>query len=204
MRAAVLAAVVVAVSGFSSLAVHAGDIEAGKAKTATCVGCHGADGNSVNPEWPSLAGQHAKYLEKQLREYKSGVRQNAIMAGMAAILSDEDIVNVAAYYESLTPKGAPVAAEPDVLQKGQDIYRGGITEAKVAACIACHSPNGQGNGPAGWPVLAGQHAQYTVTQLKYFRDETRANDAGRMMRNVSKRMSDAEMEAVAAYIAALK
>ncbi len=204
MRAAVLAAVVVAVSGFSSLAVHAGDIEAGKAKSVTCAGCHGTDGNSVNPEWPSLAGQHAKYIEKQLREYKSGARQNAIMAGMVAALSEQDMANLAAYYESLEPKGAPVAAEPDVLQKGQDIYRGGITESNVAACIACHAPNGKGNGPAGWPTVAGQHAQYTITQLKYFQNETRANDSGRMMRNVAKRMTEKEMEAVAAYIAALK
>ena len=204
MRAPVLAAMVLALSSMSSLTVHAGDIEAGKAKSVTCAGCHGMDGNSVNPEWPSLAGQHAKYIEKQLKEYKSGARVNAIMVGMVAALTEEDMANLGAYYESLEPKGAPVAAEPDVLQKGQDIYRGGITDAGVAACIACHAPTGKGNGPAGWPSLAGQHAQYTVTQLKYFQTEQRANDVGRMMRNVAKRMSEAEMEAVAAYVAAMK
>ena len=203
MRAAVLAAVVLAVSGFNSLAVHAGDIEAGKVKSATCAACHGVDGNSANPEWPSLAGQHAKYIEKQLNDYKSGARQNAIMAGMVAALSEQDMANLADYYESLTPKGSPVAVDSELLQKGQDIYRGGITETQVAACIACHSANGMGNGPAGWPALAGQHAQYTATQLKYFQNETRANDSGRMMRNVAKRMSEQEMEAVAAYIAAM-
>ncbi len=204
MRAAVLAALVMVLSALSSLAVQAADIEAGKAKSVTCAGCHGVDGNSTNPIWPSLAGQHAAYTLKQLKEFKSGTRQNAVMAGMVAALSDDDMVNLAAYYESLTPKGAPVAAETDVLQKGQDIYRGGITDAQVAACTACHSPTGKGNGPAGWPSLAGQHAEYTVAQLKAFQSGARANDAGLMMRNVAKRMSEAEMQAVAAYLAALK
>ena len=182
--------------------VQAADIEAGKAKSVLCVACHGADGNSVNVIWPNLAGQHASYTEKQLKEFKAGKRINATMQGMVAALTEEDMANLAAYYESQTPTAPKF--DQSLLAMGQDIYRGGITETAVAACMGCHSPAGTGNGPAAYPGLKGQHPEYIVAQLKSFKEGQRANDAGKMMRNVANRMSDAEMQAVAAYVAGMK
>ena len=186
------------------LPVHASaaDIEAGKAKSAVCAACHGADGNSANPIWPSLAGQHASYTYKQLTDFKAGNRVNASMAGMVAILNDDDMKNLAAYYESLESK--PVAFDAEMIDAGENIYRGGITETGVAACIGCHSPSGQGNGPAGWPSLTNQHPEYIVAQLKAFQAGERANDSNEMMRALVKRMSEKEMMAVAAYIAGIR
>jgi cytochrome c553 len=202
MKASHIGAIVMALSGLVSFASTAADIEAGKAKSAVCAACHGADGNSANSAWPSLAGQHANYIYKQLNDYKTGRRVNASMTGMVALLNDEDMKNVAAYFASQKLK--PIAFDAELIEAGQNIYRGGIAAAQVAACIGCHSPNGSGNGPAGWPSLKGQHPEYIVSQLKIFRQEMRANDAGRMMRNVAARMSDGEMEAVAAYIAGMQ
>lgn len=192
--------------GLSSLlavgAAQAADIEAGKAKTVLCQACHGADGNSINVIWPRLAGQHASYTLKQLRDFKAAKRQDPTMQGMVAALSDEDMVNIAAYFESQKPVEAKF--DQALLEQGQNIYRGGITETSVAACMGCHSPSGQGNGPAAYPSLKGQHPEYIVAQLKKFKDASRNNDAGQMMRNVANRMSDKEMQAVAAYVAGLK
>jgi cytochrome c553 len=189
-------------SGLVSFAVNAGDIEAGKTKSAVCAACHGTDGNSTNAAWPSLAGQHASYIYKQLTDFKAGRRNNASMTGMVALLNDEDMKNLAAFYESQQPKS--VAFDGDRIETGESIYRGGITETKVAACMGCHAPSGEGNGPAGWPSLKGQHPEYLVTQLQSFKQGTRANDTGKMMRNVVVRMSDEEMKAVAAYIAGIQ
>lgn len=183
-------------------AMAAGDAAAGKAKSAVCAACHGADGNSMITEYPKLAGQHETYLAKQLREFKSGKRNNAIMLGMVAALSEQDMDDLAAFYAEQTPNEASYDAA--VLEAGQNIYRGGITETGVAACMGCHSPSGSGNGPAGFPKLSAQHPQYTVSQLKTFKSADRNNDTGKMMRNVAKRMSEAEMQAVAAYLAAMK
>ncbi len=196
-------AVLLALTGLLSVsAAQAADIEAGKAKTAVCMACHGADGNSVNVIWPRLAGQHASYLLKQLRDFKSGKRYDPTMVGMVALLTDEDMVNIAAYFETQQPKEAKF--DEALLARGQDIYRGGITETSVAACMGCHSPSGSGNGPAAYPGLKAQHPEYIVAQLKNFKEGKRANDAGKMMRNVANRMSDAEMQAVAAYVAGMK
>ncbi len=181
---------------------NAADIEAGKAKSVLCLACHGADGNSVNVIWPRLAGQQASYLVKQLRDFKTDKRSDATMKGMVAALTDEDMVNLAAYFSSQKPAEAKYDAS--LLEKGQNIYRGGITETSVAACMGCHSPSGSGNGPAAYPGLKGQHPEYIVGQLKKFKDGNRNNDAGKMMRNVVNRMSDAEMQAVAAYVAGIK
>ncbi len=202
MKASHFGAILMALSGLMAFAVSAGDIEAGKAKSAVCASCHGADGNSSNAIWPSLAGQHASYLVKQLQEFKAGTRADPIMQGMAALLSDEDMINVAAYFESQKPKA--VAFDGDLIEMGQNIYRGGITETSVAACMGCHAPSGRGNGPAGWPSLKGQHPQYLAAQLQKFKDGTRSNDPGSMMRNVVARMSEKEMKAVAAYIAGIQ
>ncbi len=202
MKASHIGAIVLAVSGLMTFAASAGDIEAGKAKSAVCAACHGADGNSNNSAWPSLAGQHASYLYKQLSDYKAGRRNNASMTGMVALLNEDDMKNLAAYYESQQPKSAAFNAE--LIETGENIYRGGITETGVGACMSCHAPSGKGNGPAGWPALKGQHPEYIVTQLKAFQEGLRANDAGRMMRNAAARMSVQEMEAVAAYIAGIQ
>ncbi len=202
MKSSHFGALLVAAALLLPLHATAGDIEAGKAKSAVCAACHGADGNSNNPIWPSLAGQHAAYLYKQLTDYKAGRRVNASMAGMVAILNDDDMRNLAAYYESLEPK--PVEFNAELIEKGENIYRGGVTETGMAACIGCHGPNGKGNGPAGWPKLTNQHPQYIVAQLQAWKAGERSNDAGRMMGNLVQRMSTEEMEAVAAYIAGIR
>jgi len=179
----------------------AGDAAAGQAKAAVCAACHGGDGKAILPTYPNLAGQHASYIEKQLTDYREGNRTNALMSGQAANLSDQDIQDLAAHFSSMD-KIEGVAAEEN-LEAGMNIYRGGITSAGVAACAACHGPSGNGNGPAAWPMLSGQNSAYLADQLRYFRSAERANDPGEMMRGIAKRMTDAEIEAVANYIMGL-
>lgn len=178
-----------------------GDPNAGKEKSATCAACHGADGNSTNPEWPKLAGQHPGYTTKQLHEFKSGARVNATMNGMAAGLSDQDIADLAAFYgtQQVTLEGA----DPDLVELGESLYRGGNSYTGVAACMGCHGPAGTGNPAARFPSLSGQHVQYTVKALQDFRGGDRANDPNEMMRRVAARMSDKEIQAVSAYISGL-
>ncbi|MCP4982206.1 MAG: cytochrome c4 [Gammaproteobacteria bacterium] len=202
MKASQVGAMLLALSALLSFAANAGDIEAGKSKSAVCAACHGADGNSANGAWPSLAGQHASYIYKQLKDFKEGRRNDPTMVGMVALLNDDDMKNLAAYYES--QQGKAVAFDGELVETGESIYRGGITETHVAACMGCHAPSGQGNGPAGWPSLKGQHPEYMLTQLKNFKQGTRANDTGQMMRNVVVRMSEMEMKSVAAYIAGIR
>jgi cbb3-type cytochrome c oxidase subunit III len=177
---------------------QAGDAAAGKAKSAVCAGCHGADGNSTNPEWPKLAGQHAGYLAKQLNDFKSGKRKNATMSAMAATLSDQDIQDLAAYYSSQTIKTGE--ADPYLVALGERLYRGGNTETGVAACMGCHGPAGSGNPAANFPALAGQHAKYVVNTLDNFKDEKRTNDPNGMMQMLTAKMSPKEIQAVASYV----
>jgi len=179
-----------------------GSVEAGQAKSAPCVACHGVDGNSVNPEWPSLAGQHESYLIKHLNLFRSGARQNVLMTPMAAGLSDEDIADLAAYFAAQSPQG--LEAEPSKLQLGEKIYRAGKLKAAVAACIACHGPTGAGNPAAAYPSLKGQHATYTAAQLLAYRSGERVSDPNQMMRNIASGLTDAEIEAVASYIQGLR
>lgn len=186
---------------FASPATANGDAAAGQTKAAVCSACHGADGKAIQAAYPNLAGQHASYIAKQLTEYRDGERVNALMSGQATNLSDEDIQDLAAYYSNMT-KIENVASE-EALTLGQNIYRGGITSVGVAACSACHGPAGMGNPGAAWPVVAGQNSQYLADQLRYFRSGERANDSNAMMRGVSKRMTDAEIDAVANYISGL-
>lgn len=203
MKPSHIGAIVIALTSLMSISSYAADIQAGKSKSAVCAGCHGADGNSISGTWPSLAGQHASYIVKQLKDFKSEARVDPTMKGMAAILATEaDMQNVAAYYQSQKPKA--VKFDDKLIEKGESIFRGGITEVSVPACMACHGPDGAGNAPAAWPSLKGQQPDYLVAQLKKFRDGSRANDAGSTMRNVAARMSDAEIMAVAAYIAGIK
>ncbi len=167
-----------------------------------CAACHGTDGNSFLSANPNLAGQHSGYIVKQLKNYKSGDRKNPVMAGMVAALSDDDVKNVAAYFSSQAPKGGS-AKDASSVELGRKVFRGGNVSTGVAACAGCHSPNGAGI-PAQYPRLAGQHAEYTVTQLKAFRGNERSNDPNNMMRAVAARMTDKEIESVAQYIGGLK
>ncbi|HEY0845456.1 MAG TPA: c-type cytochrome [Noviherbaspirillum sp.] len=165
-----------------------------------CVGCHGAAGNSMIPQNPSLAGQHAEYVVKQLAEFKSDVRANPIMSGIAKGLSEEDMKNVAAYLAKQEAKGG-AAKNKETVEFGKKIYRAGIADKKVPACAGCHGPNGAGI-PAQFARLAGQHQEYTVAQLTAFRGGARKNSD--QMVTIAKRMSDDEIAAVADYIAGLK
>ena len=179
----------------------AGDAEAGKAKSAACAACHGPDGNSLAPNFPKLAGQHADYTVKQLVEFKAGDRTDATMNAMAAPLSEQDMADIAAYYAS--QKASIGTAAADKVELGESLYRAGNSTSGVAACAACHGPTGTGNPMAKFPGVNGQHADYTALQLKNFRSGARANDAGSMMRSIAKKMTDAEIEAVAQYIQGL-
>ena len=177
------------------------DLVKGEASyTAVCAACHGADGNSGSPQNPKLAGQHPQYLVKQLQEFKSGKRNNAIMKGFASILSEDDMKNVAYWLTSKTAKSG-FAKDKDLVSLGERIYRGGILDRRVAACAGCHSPNGAGI-PAQYPRLSGQHAEYSTSQLTAFRDGVRLNS--QQMNQVAARLNDREIKAVADYIAGLR
>lgn len=202
MKKLVVIAATCALFGSATAALAAGDPTAGKAKSAVCAACHNADGNSTTTQYPKLAGQSADYLVKQLQEYKNGTRVNAIMAGMAAPLSQQDMEDLAAYFSS--QRIARDAADPALAPAGEALFRGGNLTSGVSACAACHGATGAGNPAARFPALAGQHAEYLETQLKAFRAMERANDAGQMMRNVAARMTDPEIKAVASYIQGLQ
>lgn len=198
-----LMALAIAGNAFSSQAFAAGSAEAGQAKSVTCSACHGMDGNSLNPEWPSLAGQHESYIVKSLQSFKTGTRQNVLMSGMAQPLTDEDMVDLAAYYAAQKRVGG--VADPDLVRAGERLYRGGNKDTGVPACLACHGPTGLGNPAAGWPAIAGQHAAYSAAQLVAYRGKQRATDGDtQMMRNVSAMLTDDEIKAVASYIQGLR
>jgi len=173
-----------------------------KIVTTVCAACHGIDGNSMVPMYPKLAAQHPEYLQKQLANFKSGERKNAVMSGMAAILSEEDMANVAAYFSSQQAKLANAKSNGKG-SLGEKIYKGGVIALNVPACASCHGANGAGV-PVQFPRLAGQHAEYTITQLKAFRAGERANDAAKVMRTIAMRLSDDDMAAVADYIQGLR
>ena len=168
--------------------------------TAGCAACHGADGNSAIAANPKLSQQHPEYLVKQLQEFKSGKRNNAVMKGFAAALSDDDMRNIA-YWVASKPIKPGFAKDKDLVALGERIYRGGIADRQIAACAGCHSPNGAGI-PAQYPRLSGQHADYTVAQLNMFRDGSRANS--QQMTQVAAKLNDKEIRAVADYIAGLR
>jgi cytochrome c553 len=176
------------------------DLAKGEASFAMCVACHAADGNSAIPGNPKLSQQHPEYLIKQLQEYKSGKRANAVMSGMAAGLSPDDMRNIA-YWLASKPAKPGFAKDKDTVALGERIYRGGIPDRQIAACASCHSPNGAGM-PAQYPRLSGQHADYTAAQLVYFRDGVRKNNL--QMTQVAAKMNDREIKAVSDYIAGLR
>ncbi|MBD1567172.1 c-type cytochrome [Vibrio sp. SA48] len=185
-----------------------GSIEAGKAKSQTCVACHGADGNSLITTYPKLAGQHAKYMEKQLIELRLGMtsggkqgRYDPVMSGMAMPLSDEDISDLSAYFASL-PISANSTPE-DIVKTGKALYSGGDAERGLTACIACHGPRGNGTELSGFPKISGQHADYIKAQLQKFREGSRNNDMNGMMQDVAKKLTDADIEILSKYVGGL-
>ena len=176
------------------------DTVKGQASFASCVSCHAADGNSGTPANPKLAQQHPEYLVKQLQEFKSGKRANAIMMGMASSLTEDDMKNVAYWLASNKAKPG-FAKDKELVSLGERIYRGGIQERQIAACSGCHSPTGAGI-PAQYPRLAGQHAEYVATQLTSFRDGVRKNSL--QMNQVAAKLNDREIRALADYVAGLR
>ena len=165
-----------------------------------CIACHGAEGNAVIPQNPKLGGQHAAYIKKQLHDFQGPDRNNAIMTMIAKAMTPEDIDNIAAYLS--TQRATPgVAKVKETAELGRKIYRAGIAEKNIPACAGCHSPNGAGI-PAQYPRIAGQHQDYSVTQLTNFRAGTRSNSAQMMV--ISKRLTDEEMKAVSDYITGLR
>ena len=207
------AALALGMVAVAQMAHAAGDASAGQAKAAACVACHGADGNSPAPTFPKIAGLGEKYLLKQLRDVKSGARQIPEMTGQLDNMSEQDLEDIAAYFASqnIQLSGSEAFSvmlnngdNVDGLALGRELYRGGNSDTGVPACMGCHSPTGKGNAPAGYPRLSGQYAEYVEKQLKAFRAGTRANDGDtRIMRTVAKPLSDAEIKAVANYVAGL-
>lgn len=179
-----------------------GSVEEGQTKSTTCVACHGANGNSANPEWPNIAGQHASYILKQLQAFKAGERQNPLMTPIAMTLSEDDMADLAAYYSQQTLTG--LEADPAKVELGQRLYRGGDLETNLAACSGCHGPSGRGNPAAVYPAIQGQHATYLANQLRAFRAGARQTDPNGMMRDVARTMSDEQIDAVAAYVQGLR
>ena len=190
----------------------AGDVQAGKLKTASCAGCHGQDGNSAIPSFPKLAGLGEKYLTAQLRHVKAGERVIVEMTGILDYMTDQDLQDMAAYYnsQSLQIAGAKDITligmdDPEkVLKLGEKLYRAGNLKTGVAACVACHSPSGRGNGPAGYPALGGQYAEYTEKQLKAYRSgERNSGSNAKIMQGVAQALSNKEIKALANYISGL-
>ncbi len=180
-----------------------GSIDAGKAKAMTCTACHGAEGNSSIPTWPNIAGQSASYIVAQLNAFKGGLRTDPLMAPQAMMLSDEDMRNVAVYFESL-PAAAMAVANPATVSKGEALYRGGNADAGIPACLACHGPSGRGNPAANYPAVQGQHATYTAKQLRDYASGARTSDGKtRIMRDISSRLSAGDIEALASYVQGL-
>jgi cytochrome c553 len=184
-------------------AAQEGSVEAGRTKSVTCAACHGVDGNSVTPDWPMLAGQHASYMVRQLRAFKSGERTDVTMKPFADLLSDQDMLDVAAYFAAQTP--TPKGADPALVGLGQQIYRGGVPARGVAACIACHGPEGDGNPLAAYPRVSGQHAAYVTKQLNSYASGDRRSDVdlNQMMRNVASELFEDEIRALASYMQGL-
>jgi cytochrome c553 len=180
-----------------------GDATAGAAKVAVCGACHGADGNATSPMYPKLAGQSENYLVRQIELMKSGKRSNPVMMGFIANLSAQDMHDMGAYYASKTALAG--VADAKLVEPGQLYYRGGDAQDRVPACMACHGPDGHGNPGAMYPQLAGQFADYTTAKLKAFRDGQGFSDDehGKIMTTIAKPLTDADIAALASYIAGL-
>ena len=181
-----------------------GSAEDGKAKAVTCTACHGPEGNSSSTMWPNIAGQNAPYLFDQLVAFKNGSRKDPLMTSQAMLLSDQDMADLAVYFESL-PGAAQAVKDASTVDRGEALYRGGTSENGVAACLACHGPTGRGNPAAKYPALQGQHADYTAKQLNDYSAGTRETDGKtRMMRDIAGRLSKEDIEALSSYVQGLR
>jgi len=181
-----------------------GVAENGKDQSITCGACHGADGNSVNPMWPSIAGQHAPYIYKQLQAFKDGSRKDVLMTGQAMLLSDQQARDLAVYFEQQTT-AAKAVADPATVDRGERIYRGGDSENNISACMSCHGPTGRGNPAAAYPSIRGQYAAYAAKQLRDYASGARESDGStRIMRDIARRLSEEDILAVSSYIQGLK
>ncbi|MEM1403899.1 MAG: c-type cytochrome [Pseudomonadota bacterium] len=203
-----ISALVLGIAGAQAADVLKGDPAAGEQKAVTCGACHGADGNSMVPSFPKLAGLGEKYLLQQMQHIRDGLRPVAQMVGQVDNMSDQDLADLAAFY-SAKPRGVE-KADPALIELGAKVYRAGVAERNVAACIACHGARGTGNAPAGFPAIGGQHSDYISAQLKEYRkgyeDPTgRVTDGDtKIMRSNAFGLSDMEIEAVASYISGLQ
>ena len=203
----------------SPLSWSHGSAQAGAALAGTCLACHGVNGNSTNPEWPTLAGQNAAYIERQLHLFHDGRRTGkpgdagaSMMPAMATALSDQNIEDVAAYYSQQTPAGQE--ADPSYWKAGQKLYNSGDRARAIPACAACHGPVGQGNPIAGYPALRAQHSVYVIKQLnaysgdvRYAKDEhgvSYGGDNAAIMRTIAARLTDEDMRNVASYIQGIR
>jgi len=177
-------------------------VDAGAAKAVVCQACHGANGNSANPEWPSLAGIGADYIAEQLKNFKDGKRPNPVMMPNAMTLSDDDMANLGAYFDSLTNTG--LEADPSYWQAGQKLYRSGDAARAIPACMACHGPTGRGNEPAKFPALRGQQSVYVMKQLNDYASGARTTGPNGIMPTISKRLSPDDIRNLASYLQGLR
>jgi cytochrome c553 len=210
MRTIVLTVCLLTASG-AALA-QAGDAAAGATKAATCTACHGLNGNSVNPEWPVLAGQNAAYLSDQIARFRDGKRTNVLMQPMVAALTNDDIADLAAYFSQQTPTGNE--ADPSYWKAGERLFRGGDAKRGIPACLACHGPVGRGNPAAGYPALHTQHAVYTIKQLNDYATEARYTKDAKghsqggansvMMNTIASRLSAEDRRDLASYIQGMR
>lgn len=201
-------------AGTTPIAVADGSADVGATKATTCIACHGANGNSVNEQWPSLAGQNAAYIQTQLKEFhdKTRIDASGVMPPMAAPLSPQDIEDLAAYFSAQTPNG--LEADPSYWRAGQTLYRGGDANRKIPACMACHGPAGRGNPAAGYPDLRAQHAVYTIKQLtdyaadmRYSRNDNGESNGGpnaEIMHTIASRLNQEDMRNLASYIQGMR
>lgn len=181
-----------------------GSYDAGKVKALRCGACHGADGNSVNPQWPSIAGQHAPYIVRQLQAFQNGGRTNILMTSQAMTMTEQDMKDVAVFFAA-QPAAAKAVADPRLVEKGQALYRGGDKDSGAAACLTCHGPTGRGNPAAAYPLLRGQHATYIAATLREYATGARKSDGTtRIMRDIAKRLSEDDIVAVASYVQGLR
>jgi cytochrome c553 len=201
----------VATAGMALIATQAqaeslvdGSAEAGQAKSVTCTACHGQQGVSMSPLWPNIAGQNAPYLHAQLRAFKEGTRYDPLMTPQSMLLSDEDMADLAVYYEGL-PEASQSVKDESLVARGEALYRGGNLDKGIAACLACHGPSGKGNPAAKYPALRGQHADYTAKQLNDYASGARTSDGKtNVMRDIASRLSKEDIEALSSYVQGLK
>ena len=186
----------------SNSALAAGSVETGATKAIVCQACHGANGNSTNPEWPSLAGIGADYIAEQLKNFKEGKRNNPVMMPNAMTLSADDMADLGAYFDSLANTG--LEADPSYWQAGEKLYRGGDPARAIPACMACHGPTGLGNEPAKFPALRGQQSVYVIKQLNDYASGARSTGPNGIMQTIAKRLSPEDMRNLASYLQGIR